>query len=570
MPDICRAILFCFGLLWPQAVLANSGIVRGGEHAAFTRVTISSSAPLREIALKDLERDRIGLNVVPAFSELDQSRLFDRITTDRVKAVLRTETGIEVQLNCDCEASAVLESSGLIVIDIRDGSVRKSSPLPRFPVTSGGFPSADIASRPYNALFALDFSVVERINKTIASQIGQTAHISGFSTIVDTRPASAPPTRTDTAQGDTAPSFDQNVDRCHWSEKVWAFITGNNAGQMDVVDPSADQSDLPDPGQPVAGAEDWTVRFLSDGRLEEARLAFSLTSPDPRQQARYQAFEALLAGTARGGSFRFGDCNPLDDVLIATLSQGADIPNSTKIELMNTFAALPVGLQILLFPNLIEPFSHPTDALFPDLAKHHGAELALSKRIFDDAYNIAPAFDPDMQAALTIEMRGTDLEEQSWQTGFASYLEHKRYFDALDALTSDPPLSERKHAHATTELAQHVALHADSVTFLEFALGVLPLLDPTPSDAALAQVANRLIEEGFTASSTQIGRSTTGLEATVDGQSAAATATEPENTSNNQPGPSADAETPVSVSLARQQVENAKALRQSLTDALSR
>ena len=565
MPEVFRAIILGICLVLPQAVFANIGTVRAGEHGDFTRLTIATEFDIIEVRTEPLSTGKFGLSFSPGLGDLDTSRLYDRINTDRINAVIPTETGLEIDLNCDCEARIKRETPRLVVIDIRDRPRSEASLLPVLPTETGTFPSRTALRQIERDLFALDFSVVERVSKMIASQIDDTAHISGFSHLAT--PSFRDRSSADVAMTETLLSEDRAISgsRCALSGAVWSQI----------IDPL----DLPiEEGFEDAAALQTAliVQYLSEGLIEEARMAAKIGLGATVQLREISEFESMLSGRAEDGVLRFGDCNPLDDVFIAAMRHEADVSRSIKIELINNFSALPIGLQIVLYPRLSWLVEASSEALFPEVSRHLKTELAMAERAPIENMARSREQDPDSLAALSIELRGTDQEKDSWFASFASYLEHARYFDALNSLDGGVPLTEVEHAKAVTELVDHLVSNADSVTFVQIALAILPELKPLPSQAALEAVAERLVREGFVGevnviNQLMVPRVADLLTHANDPDVGPRQPQEGASTSTGfQVSPSLPNGDNWTVALARERVESAQALREKLSETLSR
>lgn len=571
MRRLCGSILFGLCLAGPQAVSAATGVVRGGEHPGFTRLTVSTDQILSDVQAQTTGQGRYQLAFTPGLSTVDSSRVFDRLNANRVTAVIPKDNGLEIVLNCNCEAIATLGSPGLVIIDISERPDFQAAELPLLPNVTAVLPNQTWRPVDDSGLFALDFSVLDRLNKTISAQIGQTAHISGFSELAVLAHRNAPVV--DREQTEAISSAPQH-DRCAWSDAIWATFGGPpNAAH----DEAPDDTVLVDQDA-IALQDALVVQFLSEGRLEEARIAFLAWDPVEEERQNWTQFEAMFDATADPGALRLGDCNPFDDLLIAAMKHEADVPNSVKIDLLNAFSVLPVGLQLRLYQRLTWLVGESGDTLFPGLSQHFAAELAMAERVPVDQDKSGPEIDPDRLAAISIELRGTDHEKQSWQASFASYLAHQRYFDALHDLADDPPLTAPERSLAVSELVDHLVTHADSITFVQIALAVLPDLDPAPSEAALNRVADRLALEGFTS----VAQTATEAfpDAVLDSAPKPDDAGELLPSVERDTSPSIGGDTPVAspegvtenltVALARQRAEAAQALRQSLVETLSR
>ena len=563
----CISILLGLCIAIPQPVLGATGVVRGGEHSGFTRLTVSTESGLSDVQAERTGQRQYALVFTPSLSRVDSSRVFDRLNANRVAAVTPKDGGLEVVLNCDCEPIVTLDSHGLVIVDIAERSADAVANLPLLPSAAGELPPAprrtfDDAGDD-SGVFALDFSVLDRVNRAIAAQIGETTQINGFSELA-VPPFEDPIVAAGNLKEDAPTPAPR--DRCHWSDAIW--VRADGSFQVAESDESKGADLVADASSAFGDAI--VVDFLSDGRLDEARIAFLSQDPDVNQRETFAQFEAMLDGTAEPGRLRFGDCNPFDDVLIASLLHEADIPNSVKIDLMNTFGQLPTGLQIALYPKLTWLIGDAQDTLFPELAQHLAAEQALIERLPRDRESAGLDQDPDALAAVSVELRGTNHEKQSWKASFDSYLANQRYFDALRDLADDPPLTETELRRATTDLIDHLVAHADSITFLQVALAVVPDLDPAPSEAALAGISARLSAEGFTAETLSVAQTAPVSEMALGTYSGVSDGG-PHN--EDRPIPPA-APTPSivewTVTMARESAESAQELRRSLAETLSR
>lgn len=499
MASILRIALCFLICALPQLVSANIGVLRAGEHGDFTRITVSLLRDVTELRHEQLGPTTFALVISPAPTGLDSSRLFDRIDRSRLKSIVQTDRGFELSVNCKCQPTVVLQGPNLIVVDVFDDVDLDPDTLPIFPDALGGVPRTLHELTPSalrNETFQLDYSVVDRVSRKVSSRLAETFQVEGFSELA--------PAILDSAGHDSLSEL-INVpgsrvgpaSRCLWSAKVWGYLEGTSID----VDKEAQYGRLPvdlshfDNLDALFDAE--AIRFLASGRLEEARVVIMLTEKEFEEIDAYDAFERMIAGAFHIESQRFGDCNPLDDILLAAMRRPSDIPNRMKIATMVTFEKLPLGLQIILFPRLEELFSELSENAFPEVKKHLRTETALAYRMPMEQIESEYAPDPDTLAALTVELRGTDLEIESWHASFLSYLENGRYFDAVSSLSTDTPLSRVDRQRAVTDLVDHLVSYAETVTFVQIALASVPYFDPPPSQKALVGLKERLEKEGF-------------------------------------------------------------------------
>jgi hypothetical protein len=503
MPDKMLILFAFFALMLPEILMANTGVARGGEHDSFTRLTITTEQRIGDVQLRAVESGRFELRVSPAIDNLDASRLFDRLSENRVESLETAGGLINLQLNCPCIADVRADSDRLIVIDISEMDNESEIVFPVLPNVTATLPEQ--ALQPFlqehrPTAFDLDYSIVERLSKSIAIQMSETTHISGFSQIA------APPKGLGRwfeveEQSEPVAASNETDDNCYWSRIVWNSI--ETTSPEELRDESSGQI-----GDPFAlknsgdAANVSIVKYLTTGAFDEAKDAFEATDPIVQETKGFTNFIMAVTGDGPVPWRRFGECDPLADLIFAASQQPHDVSNSEKLDTLHSFSRLPTGLQIVLFSRLSAHFPNTRDALFPELIAHLEAEKALSSRaVLDTAQTDA---DPDRLAAVSLELRNTEHEIESWNAAFLSFLDHRRYFDALAALKSENPLSPKDAEAAVSKFVDHATEYADGVTFVQLALTAIPGLDPSPSEPMMRRVANRLLAEGFLEEAAQI------------------------------------------------------------------
>lgn len=575
MAEFVRITIVVLVGILPQLVMANTGILRGGEHNDFTRITISIEDDVREIRQEQIGPKLYRLVVSPPPTTLDSSRLFDRIGQNRLNSIVQTESGLVIGVNCDCQPSTILDRPNLIVVDIHEVGGTHPDALPSLPTEVGVLPKSSRIATPQNELFKLDHSLVDRINRTVSAQLVDTFHIKGFAELAH---AVSDPVDPDPSQQRIVQTVlrDGLANRCALSDRIWDQLTGNAQTSEAAAEYKEEQFDLSVLDHSDALLQSETIRLLAQGRLEEARMTSIQTEDFAATSDAFALIEGMLVGSADIGGVRFGDCNPFDDLLIASMQHPSDIPNHVKITTMVTFEKLSTGLQILLFSRLEDLFAEISEHVFSDLTHHIHAENALASRVpieLDDADQIA---DPDGLAALTVELRGTEREVESWTAAFLSFLEHRRYFDALNALSTDAPLALVDRQRAVKDLADHLVNHADTVTFLEIALAFVPRMEPLPPPQTLAAIQDRLLREGFgrtvlsLADTSEMILENEAHTAHVHGMDLAADSTSPWEPQPLEKDASERTTDTWSVAQARTRVEASQKLREELSARLSR
>jgi hypothetical protein len=141
-----RGLLALLLLLLPVAALSDPIPVRSGEHDSFTRLTIA--LPQR-LPWRVTRRDRIADLVLdgPTLA-FDTATVFNRISGQRLSGITPSETGLRLDLGCDCDVAGFWHGDSLLVVDIRDAVAEtafrpNSASVSYDPYTSG--PSAAAA-----------------------------------------------------------------------------------------------------------------------------------------------------------------------------------------------------------------------------------------------------------------------------------------------------------------------------------------------------------------------------------------------------------------------------------------
>ncbi len=127
-----RPFRLLLGLVLMHSLIGSPAVaetvrVRSGNHASFSRLVVPLSTPVEWI----LGRSENGyiLEVEDKDLEFDLAGAFDRIPRTRITA-LRADRGrprLEVDLGCDCHATAFVYGAAAIVIDVNDGPPQPGS-----------------------------------------------------------------------------------------------------------------------------------------------------------------------------------------------------------------------------------------------------------------------------------------------------------------------------------------------------------------------------------------------------------------------------------------------------------
>ncbi|MHA7850952.1 hypothetical protein [Roseovarius sp.] len=142
--------LLLVAFLLPTAAWSQTILLRSGEHDSFTRLTI----PLTErVPWRVATHERTAtLTLQGAPVSLDTSSVFDRISRKRLAGLTASDTGVRLDLACDCEVSGFWHGSSLLVLDIRDRADEaenstKDASVSFEPYTSRPSPAADLVLR---------------------------------------------------------------------------------------------------------------------------------------------------------------------------------------------------------------------------------------------------------------------------------------------------------------------------------------------------------------------------------------------------------------------------------------
>jgi len=111
----------------PASVLAQSVVVRSGEHGDFSRLAFEFSTPL------EWKMGRVSggyeIRLQGNRSVIDASGIYRRISRNRIKdiSVSADNSRIALVLGCECYADAFEFRPGLLVVDIKDGAPTDNS-----------------------------------------------------------------------------------------------------------------------------------------------------------------------------------------------------------------------------------------------------------------------------------------------------------------------------------------------------------------------------------------------------------------------------------------------------------
>ncbi len=107
-------------LIFGTPAIAQTIIVRSGEHEGFTRLVLK--IPENVAWSIDTSGRSLFLKTNLPSINFDVSHVFDRIPRDRIVALSQDGPGLDLvlSLGCECSTSSFMDSTGLLAIDIKD------------------------------------------------------------------------------------------------------------------------------------------------------------------------------------------------------------------------------------------------------------------------------------------------------------------------------------------------------------------------------------------------------------------------------------------------------------------
>lgn len=122
-----RNLIIVALLFFPCYAYANKAVVRSGEHAGFSRITIQLSQPIPWSVGKVDNGYEVRLE--QSLTDINISEVYKRIPRDRISELLisKDKKHITLKTGCDCFADAFEFRPGFLVIDIKDGQATEGS-----------------------------------------------------------------------------------------------------------------------------------------------------------------------------------------------------------------------------------------------------------------------------------------------------------------------------------------------------------------------------------------------------------------------------------------------------------
>lgn len=143
------------GLL-PSVALANSVVVKSGEHETFSRLVFYHED--EEVSQLSQKEGTVVFMLSNSISEVDSSSVFDFIPAQRVLDVTLNDGRLEIELGCECSIDFVRYAGGVSYLDVKDFPVDAGETL-GFKGSEGTWSSSELYR--YNP--APDFSRLDNL-----------------------------------------------------------------------------------------------------------------------------------------------------------------------------------------------------------------------------------------------------------------------------------------------------------------------------------------------------------------------------------------------------------------------
>ena len=476
---------------------AETGVIRGGEHIDFTRLAIETSQRTASVSLSQDSAREFRLEITPPLSSLDRSSLFTRLNSDRVQNAFLDGRYIRLSLACDCDVNAFVEKERLVVIDVRD-PIETSTDNPPFLLSTpqfDQFPGLQVVpNQAFDARTLIDYSVADRVSRNLAAQVASQRALDMVEQFIDTLPIASTPTKRIDVSHDGASEVKtlQNLEHCVIENQLQTIAEGSFK-ESTLQEPFL-QNDTSDSGN----AEAYVLQLVSNGLIEEAVQAGKAIGAEETSVWVKAFFAASRLKDQLDRRITTNACNSFTQILSLAKSDhklGA-LTNSETVTLASAFRDLSLGLQLMLYPNLRHHFGNEAKSLFPDLEAH----LLKERRLLSSEPDITTdniVVDADAMAAVAIELSDTELEAESWEASFTSYLQNERFFDAFETLDDMPKELQRERQRFASKFGFALAGVSDPISFLGFATNPAASRLPPINGEAKGAVLSRLSTEGF-------------------------------------------------------------------------
>ncbi|WP_299921824.1 hypothetical protein [uncultured Pelagimonas sp.] len=113
-------LIVAFFVAIPGYIWAENITVRGGEHEGFTRIVFDVPENTKWTMDHNEEENAYKLKLDANFDKFDLEKTFEKISKERVLAVIPTADlkGVDIELACSCTAKAFLLRNRMLVVDV--------------------------------------------------------------------------------------------------------------------------------------------------------------------------------------------------------------------------------------------------------------------------------------------------------------------------------------------------------------------------------------------------------------------------------------------------------------------
>lgn len=508
MPEprlILCLILICLAVL-ARPALANTAVVRGGEHHGFTRLTIVTDQPTAYLSHRKTGETRFEIDLSTPIVALDTTRAFERLSAGRVEKVEWSGTQLSVELTCDCAIEVSNYADDFLIVDISEVPGPSDTPDAterRGPDEKLGGPfGAAIPGSDWSpflpSVLDLDPSMIERVSVQISSQLlmGRPSVKVPQALGMDHGLPGLLPERVEIGE-----TRSDAID-CRVFHDIWRIIdsgTEVGAGHDDIPVDAAMARVLDE--MEDDRADHHLANLIATGLLTEAHIFTPVTATEAEGLEPFRRLATVLRGKPVSGPISIDPACGLFAEMTRFVMLGtkvSDMTNDHILMLYHGFEDLPLGLKLALFPAFEPVLTRVSAKGFDALYAHRAREVALlastglASGDAGDAKHTAP--DPDYVAAVARELRGTDAERASRVATVDAYLSGHRYLDAVSALDDLP---EDYRSELWSRLLRSLAESADPITFLSVSLTAIEeRVRDVPMPVA-DRVMARLLDDGF-------------------------------------------------------------------------
>ncbi|MFP7569267.1 hypothetical protein [Marivita sp. S2033] len=579
MRNLYLAQIVCFFLIVVGSAQAKTGAVLGGEHDGFTRLTVSTIDEISEFELKNGDSGILKLVIEPRLSDLDTTKMFDRLVGDRLLSFKLTEQFLELVLNCDCRTDIWRSTPRLLVIDIYDEDHDEQSNGINVSKMEELFLYDSLINRtPFDLPdhIKFDHSIARAISSNLSQTLSKHSTLQKFNGILGVEDDLNQVNLLSAGEHSTRNNADF---ACEVHEFLWDYIESSYSEDGRLVDKYIFKPN-------VEGVLEHLASYLSDGLVPEARSVLSSLLHEGLTEDQITSIETVISEFQ---AISVGDanktCSPLSTLIWAAQEDlsNQEIARKNILDMLTVFQALPVGLKLHLYPKLKRILDQRPSSAMESIRDHHNNELSLVGGIMgpsdgrDDRNTVV---DPDQLSAVAVATRGTEFASETWNAEHDSFMQSGRYFDAFLQLHDDKYLDELSKLNAFNKFFDRLVENADIVSVLEIGSAYISHYENV-DPKIVEKILLRLMDEGFTEAARAFWNKLPGLAKNTDRLPKVATALDLSESSlvfsateSNKASETGDSQKDnnanfITVPTATGLVESAAQLREKLSTQLS-